>query len=129
MLYKLKDNVILVNEVFAYQFLAHYIDVITYLCEAPDIFLGTYFNESVSAVICWIVFNVMTWKIAAEFHDYVVKSFTQWCRDCISKEHNADRGTHLILLAVKNELHLEPIALSCKYFSIKNGLLISVRKL
>ncbi len=125
-MYKLKEDMDLVNEMFGNQFLAYYTDVIIYMCQIPGILLASYFHETVASTICFAIPNLCTWVIAAEFHSSVAKTFMKWCKTC--RLHFTDNCAQMKLLAVKNELHSEPIAVSCKFFTITYGFIASVRK-
>lgn len=123
-MYKLKEDMDLVNEMFGNQFLAYYTDVIIYMCQIPGILFVSYFYESQASIICFAIPNLVTWVIAAEFHASVTKTFMKWCNTC--RSHFSDNGTQMKLLAVKNEFHSEPIAVSCKFFTVTYGFLASV---
>lgn len=104
-----------------------YVDIITYLCELPDTLLVSYFSENVASIAFYGLAIFAAWSIAAEFHGYILKAFTKWCNKSRAKDYcYRSNWVQMKMMELKNELHSQPIALSCKYFIISNGLLASV---
>lgn len=122
-LYTLKYRIDHVNEMFCNHFLAYYLDVIAFMCQIPGTLQAS--KVSPSSVIFYVAINFCTCIIAAEFHAFVKLSFMKWCKACNS--HYRDNGIRMKLVGIKNEMHFEPIALSCKFFTITYGFLVSVR--
>lgn len=113
-----------VNELNGHLVLTYYVNVITYFCELPDVFTVAYFHGAGYSLIFYVLYIAATWTMAAEFHDYVLKSFMQWY-----KTKRNDQTSRLNLMTVNYELYLNPIAISSKFFVVTNGFLTSVSSL
>ncbi len=111
-----------VNKLSGNLVLIYYINVITYFCELPDVFMVAYFHDSGYSLIFYVLYIVATWTMAAEFHDYVLQSFMQWYKS----KRSGTGANRLNLMTVNYELYLNPIAISSKFFVVTNGFLTSV---
>lgn len=114
-----------------------------YYCEAPDLFREYLIQASLLSTLIYLYFNICAWTFAADFHTSVQQAFLQWHDNSLfrvseyRKQHRAEFNTNFLmpkhiedsmkLMAVKNEMHVEPLALSCKFFTVTNRFLSSVR--
>ncbi|CAL8098484.1 unnamed protein product [Orchesella dallaii] len=70
---KLKKNIGFINQVLGKHILAFYIVVIAYFCDLPDVLnelkeVNTY---SIGKLGFFLILNMTTWILAAEFHSQV----------------------------------------------------------
>lgn len=90
------------------------------------------------SVATYLFLNCNTWILAGEFHSLAYQIFINWYKSCFAELDVAmaindmhypslkSVGIQLRLIALKNEMDAEPIALSSKYFIVTNKLLTSV---
>ncbi len=135
----LKLKIKISNRICSKLLLAYYAVVMGYYCEAPDLFREYYIKASLLSTVIYLYFNIFACIFAADFHSSVQQSFLQWHDNTLfhSIQHRTEFNSNFVmpqhtenymkLMEVKNEMHIEPIALSCKFFAVTNQFLSSVR--
>ncbi len=110
---------------FFYYYVAYYVYIITYHCEITDVLLSETFGTSSKIVLVYLIYIAAIWWTAAEFHEYISKSVSQWYHICKLSTPN-DPVLRQSFMAINFELDSDPIAITTKYFVVTYGYLKSV---
>ncbi|CAL8098463.1 unnamed protein product [Orchesella dallaii] len=138
----LRKNITFINDVFGGPLFGFFLAVITYYSQVPDVLMGYLTDFPLGVIFLFIVLDMAIFVLAAEFHSQVQRiSFEGFedlslkvleykrkfeVRSVSSTEYFQILESKLDLMEMKNEMSQQPIALSCRFFSITYGFLASV---
>lgn len=153
---KLKQNVGLVSKAWQSRLVSFTISIIAYYSGLPDILIGYINEEPVESMVTYFIVNTAGWVIAAKFHGLIQKHFLAWVEVAMFKSipTSLSKGpsvflfaeqdllvirasdalqmashydNQLKLMAVKNDMQIQPVALACQYFAVTNSFLCRVK--
>ncbi|CAL8124328.1 unnamed protein product [Orchesella dallaii] len=126
-----KRKIETVSKLFSAQILCIYIIVVTYYCQLPE---TVRMGLSPIQFFPYFVINASFFIVAAEFHSSIHQTVFKWVEECFfmtKQKHGGSSNTNFVLenqmklMAIKHDLQMNPIALSCRFFIVTNNFLSS----
>lgn len=153
---KLKQNVGIVSKTWQSRLVTFTISIIAYYSGLPDILLGYINEEPVESIVTYFIINTAGWVIAGKFHGLIQKYFLAWAEVAMFKSIPKSMASgpsvfifaeqdllvirasdalqmvshydnQLKLIAIKNDMQTQPVALTCQYFALTNSFLCGVK--
>ncbi|CAL8098469.1 unnamed protein product [Orchesella dallaii] len=137
----LRTKISFINQVFGGQVFGFFLAVTTYYSQFPEVLMGYLTDHPLGVLVPFILLDMAILILAAEFHSQVQRisfeGFEDLSRNVLeykrkfkirsvsSTEYLQILESKLDLMEMKNEISLQPIALSCRFFSITYGFLAS----